>query len=91
MHLQALGTHPLFLRRGLARAMCGWGMRRAAGDGVAVTLLASPMGRRVYPRFGFEELGMVRARVDGEEEGTELYAMAWVAGGGGGASEWLGE
>lgn len=64
MHLQALGTHPLFPRRGLARDLCRWGMDRAARDGVVVALLASPMGRGVYPRFGFEELGSVTAHVD---------------------------
>lgn len=77
IRLQALGTHPMFLRRGLAAALCRWGMDRAAGDGVAVTLMASPMGRGVYPRLGFEELGCVTAQVDGEDEKTHLYAMAW--------------
>ena len=77
IHLQALGTHPSFARRGLARALCRWGMDRAARDGVAATLMASPMGRGVYPRLGFEELGSVTAQVAGEDEKTHLYAMAW--------------
>ncbi|KAF8138096.1 hypothetical protein K438DRAFT_1996415 [Mycena galopus ATCC 62051] len=77
IHLQALGTHPSFTRRGLARVLCRWGMDRAAADGVVVTLLASPMGRGVYPRFGFEELGVVEAREEGKEERTALCAMRW--------------
>lgn len=52
-------------------------MDLAARDGVVVTLLASPMGRGVYPRLGFEELGTVTAQVEGEDEKTHLYAMAW--------------
>lgn len=64
-HLQALGTHPSYLRRGLARRLCRWGMDQAARDGVVVTLLASPMGRGVYPRLGFDELGTITAQVDG--------------------------
>lgn len=77
IHLQALGTRPSHLRRGLARRLCQWGMGRAARDGVVITLLASPMGRGVYPRFGFEELGTITAQVEGKEERTHLYAMAW--------------
>lgn len=77
MHLQALGTHPSYLRRGLARRLCQWGMDQAARDGAVVTLVASPMGRNVYPRLGFEELGIITVQVEGEEEKTELTAMAW--------------
>ena len=42
-----------------------------------MTLLASPMGRLVYPRLGFKELGQATAQVPGEEERTFLYAMAF--------------
>lgn len=52
-------------------------MEQAARDGVVVTLMASPMGRLVYPRLGFKELGEVTAQVPGEAERTFLYAMAY--------------
>lgn len=77
IHLQALGTHPSFTRRGLARELCRWGMDRAAGDSIVATLLAAPVARQVYARFGFEELGLVTVRVEGQGEGTCLTPMAW--------------
>ncbi|KAJ4394402.1 hypothetical protein N0V93_003619 [Gnomoniopsis smithogilvyi] len=77
IHLQALGTHPSFTHRGLARALCQWGQDRAARDGTVITLSAAPMGRSVYPRFGFRELGMVTAQVEGEETRTHLWPMVW--------------
>ncbi|KAF7344603.1 putative gnat family protein [Mycena sanguinolenta] len=75
IHLQALGTHPSFTRRGLAKALCRWGMDCADRDGVVATLVASPMGRSVYPRFGFEELGVVQAMDEGGVHGPALCAM----------------
>ncbi|KAJ6488017.1 hypothetical protein C8R45DRAFT_1074476 [Mycena sanguinolenta] len=77
IHLQALGTHPSFTRRGLAKALCRWGMDRADKDGIVATLVASPMGRDVYPRFGFEELGVVQAIDEEGERGPTLSAMRW--------------
>lgn len=77
IHLQALGTHPLMTRRGLARRLCHWGMGQAAMDGVVATLLAAPLARAVYPRFGFVELGEVEVQVEGEEQRTFLYPMVW--------------
>ncbi|KAF3764966.1 hypothetical protein M406DRAFT_322815 [Cryphonectria parasitica EP155] len=77
IYLQALGTHPSFTRRGVARGLVRWGMDRAVRDGVVAVLQAAPMARAVYPRFGFEELGMVTAQVEGEEEKTFLWPMVW--------------
>lgn len=76
-YLNALGTHPSMTRRGLARRLCRWGMDEAARDGVVVTLQSAPLARRVYPYFGFVELGEVKAQVEGEEECTFLYPMVW--------------
>lgn len=69
--------HPSFTQRGLARRLCQWGQDRAARDGVVVTLAAAPMARSFYPRFGFRELGMVTAQVEGEEERAFLWPMMW--------------
>ncbi|KAJ9133961.1 hypothetical protein NKR23_g10392 [Pleurostoma richardsiae] len=77
LHLQGLGTHPDFQRRGLAASLCRWGMDRAAEDGVALTVMAAPLARGVYPRMGFRELEQVLVQVPGEEERTFLYPMVW--------------
>lgn len=65
IHLQALGTRPSLARRGLARGLVRWGTERAVREGVVATVLAAPMARAVYPRFGFQELGMVTAHIGG--------------------------
>lgn len=79
IHLQALGTHPLMTRRGLARRLCRWGMDQAAKDGVVATLQAAPLARGVYPWLGFVELGEVKVQVEGDEQCTFLYPMFWDA------------
>lgn len=78
IHLQILGTHPDYQRRGYGTALCEWGMRRAKQDQVAVSLLASPMGYKLYLALGFEDFGTVPVQVDGEEEKIELRPMSWV-------------
>ena len=77
IHLQALGTLARFQRRGYGSVLVRWGMERATRDGVVATLLASPMGRLVYPRLGWEELAEVKVQVPGEEEHTFLYPMVY--------------
>lgn len=77
IHLQALGTLSEFQRRGHGSVLVRWGMERAAQDGVVATLMASPMGRNVYPRLGWEELGEFKAQAHDEEEHTFLYPMVY--------------
>lgn len=77
IHLQALGTHPSFTRRGLAGRLVRWGMDRAVRDGVVAALLAAPLARNVYPRLGFVELGTTVVQVEGDEAKTFLYPMVW--------------
>jgi hypothetical protein len=35
------------------------------------------MGKRLYEKFGFFELGQVNVRVEGEEECLSISCMAW--------------
>jgi GNAT superfamily N-acetyltransferase len=78
IHLQILGTHPDYQRRGYGSALCAWGMKRAQQDNVAISLLASPMGFKLYLALGFEDLGKVTVQVKGETEAIVLRPMSYV-------------
>ena len=54
-----------------------WGIEQATTQNVAITTFASPMGKRLYEKFGFFELGQVNVRVEGEEECLSISCMAW--------------
>lgn len=75
-HLRILATHPDFQRRGAASALCRWGMENARERGVPVTVLASPMGEKIYGHLGFQYLGSVPVQVEGEE--GKLSIGCWV-------------
>lgn len=52
--LDILGVHPSYQRRGLASKLLHWGLKRADQEGVETYLAASPDGKPVYERNGFE-------------------------------------
>lgn len=76
VHLQILGTHPYYQRRGAASALLRYGIQQAREEKLPITLLASPMGQPLYASFGFEDRGKVVVQVDGEEDKVTLDAMA---------------
>ena len=98
LHLHLLCTHPGYVRRGVGRALVGWGIGVASGGagegegkGVGVvSLMASQTGEKLYEGMGFRRLGWVAVGEDtGEEEGLGLEAMVLDLreGGGGGGGE----
>lgn len=78
IHLQVLGTHPDYQRRGYGSALCEWGVKRAQQDEVAISLLASPAGYKLYSALGFEDLGTITVQVPGETESIVLRPMSLV-------------
>lgn len=55
MVLDLLAVHPSFQGRGVSRPLVQWGLDRANVRGELPAILeASPMGRRVYARMGFD-------------------------------------
>lgn len=75
IHLWLLATHPHFRHRGAGTKLCLWGLERASRKAVHTTVLASPMGKRLYGGLGFTNCGSFIIQVDGEEEALELWAM----------------
>ncbi|CAH0037033.1 unnamed protein product [Clonostachys rhizophaga] len=76
VHLQILGTHPDYQRRGAASTLLRYGIQQAREEKLPITLLASPMGQPLYATFGFEDRGKVFVQLDGEEDKVTLDAMA---------------
>ena len=50
-------------------------MNKAREEGLAVTLFATGIGKMLYEKLGFEQLGVVHVEVDGEEEDLNIPAM----------------
>lgn len=57
IHLWLLCTHPSFRRRGAGTRLCEWGLDQAKQRAVPATVLASPMGNRLYEEVGFTSDG----------------------------------
>ncbi|KAI8626342.1 hypothetical protein F5Y19DRAFT_227121 [Xylariaceae sp. FL1651] len=76
-NLWLLTTHPSFRRRGAGSMLTRWGMDAAAQWKWPVTVLASPMGEKLYTALGFKTLGNVIVQVDGEEEKLVVSCLVW--------------
>ncbi|KAI0099731.1 acyl-CoA N-acyltransferase [Nemania sp. FL0031] len=68
IHLQILATHPDHWRRGYGKMLCEWGMRKASQEGLVVSLSASEVGKNLYERLGFKNMGTVTDKAPGEKE-----------------------
>lgn len=75
IHLWLLCTRPAFRRRGAATQLCRWGLSLAARQRVYTTVLASPMGKKLYEELGFELNGSFIIRVEGEKEKLKVWAL----------------
>ena len=71
-----LACHSQYWRRGAGTTLCLNGMSRAKSKGLALTMLASPMGARLYSKFGFKLLETVKDCVNAEDTGVEIAVMA---------------
>jgi GNAT superfamily N-acetyltransferase len=70
--LDTLVTHPNHHRRGAGGLLVAWGCEQADAKGVEAYLEASPMGKPLYARFGFEEVRTVRLDM-GDKGGEEVF------------------
>lgn len=76
LYLGMLACHPDYQRRGAGEMLCKWGLEKGKAENLTLTLYASPMGSRLYSRLGFEEVGIFRTQVEGEEEYLDTPGMA---------------
>ncbi len=79
MHLYLLATHPHHQRKGYAKALCAWGLKRAAEQMMAMSTLATAKGYILFSGLGFADVGCVSVKADGEGEELILKAMAHAA------------
>lgn len=68
--LHILATDPAHHRRGVGAVALEWGLREADRLGLEAYLEASDMGKPLYARWGFEEVG--RMDFDAREFGAEF-------------------
>lgn len=78
IQLQILATLPEFQRRGHGSSLCRWGMELVRRDALQdMTVMASPMGYKLYTWLGFEKAATFYIQVPGEEESLVLQAMIY--------------
>ena len=75
LFLLSLATHPDYQRRGAAAKLCAWGVKEAEKRAVNMTLFSSPMGRSLYLKLGFKQVGMVHTQVEGDDAFLDFPAM----------------
>ena len=75
LQLLILGTHPNYRRQRAATQLCRWGLQLAQEHEVPITVLASPIGQKLYSHLGFRAVGAVIVQVEGEEERLSITAM----------------
>ncbi|KAF2640364.1 hypothetical protein P280DRAFT_470040 [Massarina eburnea CBS 473.64] len=71
--LDTLVTDEKHYRRGAGGLLLEWGLKRADEEGVEAYLESSPMGRKLYERYGFvavKEVSLDLKRWDGDRELT---------------------
>lgn len=81
LELADCAADPLYHRRGAGKALLEYGLEKAREANVPITLTASPMGRLLYLRLGFRELGFFDCGEEGEEgegKGEEEKVRTWV-------------
>ena len=78
IHLQILATHTQFQNRGHGSAICRWAMNLVDKERLAnLSVMASPMGFKLYTWLGFERVDSFIIRVPGEESFLTLQAMMY--------------
>jgi ribosomal protein S18 acetylase RimI-like enzyme len=75
--LAKLATHPDYRENGVGTKLVNWGQNEAEKYACPVTVLASLMGRSLYKRLGFSEMGIEKAEVKDEEESIKIYVLLW--------------
>lgn len=82
MHLKYLITLQGYTRKGHGVSLVKWGqdlVRKMDRELVVpITLRASPQGKGLYSKMGFEKKGEIRVRNEGEERVLLVEAMVWV-------------
>jgi predicted N-acetyltransferase YhbS len=73
--LTTLAVHPEYQRYGIGAAIVNWGVELAESERVPIALFATPLGKKLYLKFGFEDVGSERVQVDGEDEWLMLEGM----------------
>ena len=74
--LTTLAVHPDYQQCGIGTSVVNWGVEVARAEQVPVVLFATPVGKKLYLKFGFEDVGSERVQVDGEGEWLMLEGMA---------------
>jgi GNAT superfamily N-acetyltransferase len=79
LQLQILATHPQYQGLGAGTALCNWGLKMARLENVPVAVFASPMGRKLYRKLGFQKVNNVIIKAEGDDEVINIAAMVYEA------------
>ena len=74
----SLVKNPDCLCRSAGSALACWGIDVGKWKDLAVTLLASPMGKSLYLKLEFQKISVVKV-LDGEDEIIKIRAIAYAS------------
>ena len=77
IQLQILATHPKYQRLGAGSRLVNEGIRFAEASSKAISVFASPMGRRLYSKLGFKTITSITVQAGDETEYVSVEAMVY--------------
>ncbi|KAI9765909.1 MAG: hypothetical protein M1840_007050 [Geoglossum simile] len=75
--LELICTHRDYQRRGAGSTILQWGLHEAGRDGVPATVAASPMGEKLYVKYGFEYIREWVVRAEDDDEEVRFQTMVY--------------
>ncbi|KAE8446102.1 hypothetical protein EG329_012473 [Mollisiaceae sp. DMI_Dod_QoI] len=69
-YLELVATRPEYQGKGAAGKLLRWGIERSDEEGTETYLEASPDGKPIYERFGFQEVDRLVVELEGKGEGV---------------------
>ncbi|KAL9052208.1 MAG: hypothetical protein Q9162_005533 [Coniocarpon cinnabarinum] len=76
--LSVIAVDQAYRGRGLAKDLLEWGLKHAKDEHVPVTLFATPLGRKLYERLGFEVAEWPNMARGFHEDPEALPFMMWT-------------
>ncbi|OKL62720.1 hypothetical protein UA08_01364 [Talaromyces atroroseus] len=77
IHLIRVATSPQWQRHGAGTLLCNWGIDVAQKHNLQIGLFATPSGRGLYTKLGFQKLTTAFVQMPEEKENVSMTVMKW--------------
>lgn len=77
LQLALLCTSRDHRRRGAATKLVQWGLTKVKSENLTLTLFSSPLGKYVYLKLGFRQVGLDKAQVVDDQDSVDILGMVY--------------